>query len=204
MRDVVHPPVDVDALPRPRAPPRDYYLVLGRLVPYKRADLAVAACAALGRPVKVVGDGRARCEAARAAAGPGAEFLGRVPDDELVELLAGARALLFPGEEDFGIVPGRGAGGRRAVIAYGGGGVRDSVIDGRDRACSSTSRPSRRSRPAILELEGLDLRRAAIRANARRFGPGALPCELTEVVSDFGRSMPAELRPQGADPREPA
>ena len=74
---VVHPPVDVERhLYRPRRED-DYYLVLGRVVPYKKVELAVGACATLGRRVKVVGEGRG-LEAARAAAGPGAEFLGFV------------------------------------------------------------------------------------------------------------------------------
>jgi glycosyltransferase involved in cell wall biosynthesis len=126
---VIHPPVDVERhLYRPREE-RDYYLVLGRVVPYKRVDLAVGACATLGRSVKVVGEGRG-LDAARAAAGPDAEFLGYLPDEDVGELLSGARALLFPGEEDFGIVPVEAQAAGVPVIAYGAGGVRDSVVEG--------------------------------------------------------------------------
>ena len=99
-------------------------------MPYKRADLAVAACARLGRPLKVVGDGRALEAACAPQAGPGTEFLGRVADEEVAALLAGARALLFPGEEDFGIVPVEAQAAGVPVIAYGRGGVRDTVVDG--------------------------------------------------------------------------
>jgi glycosyltransferase involved in cell wall biosynthesis len=166
---VVHPPVEVDRfLDVPRVP-GDYYLFFGRIVPYKRADLAVAACAKLGRPLKVAGEGRA-LDAARAVAGPGTEFLGHVPDDEVAGLFAGARALLFPGEEDFGIVPVEAQAAGIPVIAYGVGGVRDSVVDGQtgvlyddadvDSLCA-----------AIERFEALDLDEDVIRDNARRFAP---------------------------------
>jgi glycosyltransferase involved in cell wall biosynthesis len=126
---VIHPPVDVERfLGTPR---RDggYYLFLGRLVPYKRADLAVAACARLDRPLKVVGSGRGGDLLAELA-GPRTELLGFVEDDALAEIVAGARALLFPGEEDFGMVPVEVQAAGVPVIAYGRGGAADSVVDG--------------------------------------------------------------------------
>jgi glycosyltransferase involved in cell wall biosynthesis len=126
---VIHPPVDVERfLGTPR---RDggYYLFLGRLVPYKRADLAVAACARLDRPLKVVGSGRGG-ESLAGLAGPRTELLGFVEDDELAEIVAGASALLFPGEEDFGMVPVEVQAAGVPVIAYGRGGAADSVVDG--------------------------------------------------------------------------
>jgi glycosyltransferase involved in cell wall biosynthesis len=181
---VVHPPVEVDRfLPRPRDP-EDFYLVAGRVVPYKRADLAVAACARLGRRVKVVGTGRG-LEAARAAAGPGAEFLGAVDDAELERLLSRARALLFPGEEDFGIVPVEAQAAGCPVIAYGVGGARDSVVPGRtgvlfDRQDSVTLAA------AIEAFERLALSDADIRANAERFRPerfdAAIGAELERAL----------------------
>jgi glycosyltransferase involved in cell wall biosynthesis len=126
---VIHPPVDVERfLGTPR---RDggYYLFLGRLVPYKRADLAVAACARLDRPLKVVGSGRGG-ESLAELAGPRTELLGFVDDHKLAAIVAGARALLFPGEEDFGMVPVEVQAAGVPVIAYGRGGAADSVVDG--------------------------------------------------------------------------
>ena len=128
---VVHPPVDVERhLGRAAPSRRTTTSCSGRVVPYKRVDLAVARL----RRARPPGQGRrrrARAGGRRAPPpGPGAEFLGFVPDDELVELLAGARALLFPGEEDFGIVPVEAQAAGVPVIAYGVGGVRDSVVDG--------------------------------------------------------------------------
>jgi glycosyltransferase involved in cell wall biosynthesis len=166
---VVHPPVEIaEHLARPRRED-DYYLLLGRVIPYKRADVALAACAQLGRRVKVAGTGRA-LEAARAAAGPDAEFLGFVPDDELGDLIAGARALLFPGAEDFGIVPVEAQAAGVPVIAYGAAGVLDSVIDGETGVFFSEQTPAALA-AAILAFEALSLDEAAIRDNARRFAP---------------------------------
>ncbi len=129
-------------------------------MPYKRVDLAVAACARLGVALKVAGDGRA-LEAVRAQAPPGSsiEFLGRVGERERDELLGGARALLFAGEEDFGIVPVEAQAAGLPVIAYRVGGAAETVLDGRTgvlfdeqsprawRARSSASRGSPSTRP---------------------------------------------------------
>ena len=177
---VVHPPVDVERhLHRPRRED-DYYLVLGRVVPYKKVELAVGACATLGRRVKVVGEGRG-LEAARAAAGPGAEFLGFMPDAEVDALLSGARALLFPGEEDFGIVPVEAQAAGVPVIAYAAGGVRDTVVENEtgvfhaDQTVTSVA-------SAILQAESMQFDEYRLRANARRFGQARFRAELTDVL----------------------
>ena len=179
---VVHPPVDVERhLARSR---RDegYYLVLGRVVPYKRVDLAVAACAQLGRPVKVVGEGRGMA-AARAAAGPGAEFLGRLPDAEVDALLSGARALLFPGEEDFGIVPVEAQAAGVPVIAYGVGGARDSVLEGVTGVFHAEQTPESLA-AAILDFEQASFDEDTIRRHARGFSPERFLDEVTRAILD--------------------
>ncbi len=177
---VIHPPVDVAPhLARPRDP-GDYYLVLGRVVPYKRVDVALAACATLGRRVKVAGTGRA-LETARAAAGPDAELLGWVPDEQLGELLAGARALLFPGEEDFGIVPVEAQAAGVPVIAYGAGGIRDSVLDGRTGVFHHEQTPASLA-SAILDFEERDFDERAIREHAARFSPERFRDELAGLL----------------------
>jgi glycosyltransferase involved in cell wall biosynthesis len=179
---VIPPPVDVERhLDRPRRE-QDFYLVLGRIVPYKRVELAVAACATLGRPVKVVGAGRAS-PAARAAAGPGAEFLGHVPDAAMDELLSGARALLVPGEEDFGIVPVEAQAAGVPVIAYGVGGVRDTVIEG-ETGLFHAEQTVASVASAILQFEEMRFDEQRIRANARRFGAARFRTELTALLLD--------------------
>jgi len=122
---VIHPPVEASTA-NIVSEVGDYYLALGRLVDYKRFDLAVTACTKLGRPLRIIGGGP--CEKSlRRMAGSTVEFLGQVGDDELREQLAGCRALLFPGEEDFGIVPVEAQSFGRPVIAYASGGVPETV-----------------------------------------------------------------------------
>jgi glycosyltransferase involved in cell wall biosynthesis len=177
---VVHPPVDVERhLYRPRHED-DYYLVLGRVVPYKRVELAVGACATLGRRVKVVGEGRG-LDAARAVAGPAAEFLGYVDDAEIDSLLSGARALLFPGEEDFGIVPVEAQAAGVPVIAYGAGGVRDTVIEN-ETGVFHAEQTVTSVASAILQAESMQFDEHRLRANARRFGQARFRAEMTDVL----------------------
>jgi glycosyltransferase involved in cell wall biosynthesis len=125
---IIYPPVDIDRF-APVAKPDSYYLVVSRLVPYKRIDLAVRAFSELGLPLLVVGDGRDR-GALEAIAGPSVTFLGRLDDDALPGLMARCRAFVFPGLEDFGIAPVEAQASGRPVIAYRGGGALDTVIPG--------------------------------------------------------------------------
>lgn len=123
---VILPPVDVRRFHL--TPDRgDYFLALSRLIPYKRIDLAVRACTVLGLPLKVIGMGR-DLPRLRALAGPTVEFLGPLSDEQMAEVLARCRALIFPGEEDFGITPVEAQACGRPVIAYGAGGALCSVI----------------------------------------------------------------------------
>lgn len=102
---VVHPPVDTDGFtPDPSVEREDFFLLAGRLVPYKRPDLAIAAATKAGVRLIVAGDGRSMKQC-QDLAGPNVTFLGRVTHDELLSLHRRARALLMPGIEDFGIVP---------------------------------------------------------------------------------------------------
>ena len=106
-----------------------YFLSLGRLIPYKRVDLAVAARTRMRLPLLVGGDGRDRARLERMA-GPTVKFLGRVPEADLPALLAGCRAFIFPGLEDFGIAPVQALAAGRPVVALAGGGALDIVDDG--------------------------------------------------------------------------
>ncbi|MBJ7288653.1 glycosyltransferase [Williamsia sp.] len=127
---VVHPPVDTEGFtPDPSVEREDFFLLAGRLVPYKRPDLAIRAAARADVPLVVAGDGRSM-EACRAIAGPKTTFLGRVPHDQLLDLHRRARALLMPGIEDFGIVPVESMATGTPVIALGEGGALDSVRPG--------------------------------------------------------------------------
>ena len=126
---VIYPPVDLDAFAVHPAPSREAYVAIGQLVPYKHFDLAVAACTALGRRLIVIGTGADEARL-KAMAGPTVTFKGWASKEELREAYANCRALLFPGEEDFGIVPLEAMASGRPVIAYGSGGALDTVVPG--------------------------------------------------------------------------
>jgi glycosyltransferase involved in cell wall biosynthesis len=125
---VINPPVAVSAGYISSAA-EDYYLVVSQLVDYKRADLAIEACNRLRRPLRVIGEGEEH-RRLRRLAGPTVEFLGHLPDQEVRENYARCRALLFPGEEDFGIVPVEAQSFGRPVIAFGRGGALETVVGG--------------------------------------------------------------------------
>jgi glycosyltransferase involved in cell wall biosynthesis len=122
---VIYPPVETSAGNAAASYGEDY-VAIGRLVDYKRFDLAIRACSELGRPLKIIGDGP-QYKYLRRIAGPTIEFLGRASDNELRKSLANSRALLFPGEEDFGIVPVEAQSFGRPVIAYASGGALETV-----------------------------------------------------------------------------
>ncbi|WP_179379307.1 glycosyltransferase [Jannaschia marina] len=187
---VVHPPVDLDRFGPREAGARGYYLFLSELVPYKRADLAVEAFRGLDLPLKVAGSGpdAARLEA---MAGPNVELLGRVPDADLPDLYRGARALIFPAEEDFGIVPVEAMACGTPVIALGRGGALDSVKDGVTGLFFHEQTPEA-LRAAVQDFES---RRAqfdaeAIAAHARGFAADRFRRELQDAI-DVARAAKA-------------
>jgi len=122
---VIYPPVTV-AAGYASEQIADYYLVVSRLIEYKRVDLAIEACNRLNRPLTIIGDGD-QYRRLRNLAGPSVRFLGHLDDQAVQENYAHCRALLFPGEEDFGIVPVEAQSFGRPVIAYGRGGVLETV-----------------------------------------------------------------------------
>lgn len=125
---VIPPPVEVDRFV-PTVVDEPYHLIVSRLVPYKRVDLAVEAFTRMQRPLVIIGDGPARSALERMA-GPTVTFLGRLPDQAVSDYYARCKAILFPGEEDFGIVPLESNAAGRPVIAYQKGGALDTVIPG--------------------------------------------------------------------------
>ena len=192
--EVVHPPADVEFFSQPAAKSEEapYDLFVGQLIPYKRPDLALEACRRMKRRLIVVGDGPLRESLQREYAADDILFTGRAPREKLRELYAGARALLFPGVEDFGIVPVEAQAAGTPVIALGCGGALETVEDGKtglffkeqtaDSLCA-----------AIEEFESRRFVRAAITEHAKAFSPEKFRSKLIPVLIRAGwRPTPAQ------------
>lgn len=135
---VIYPPVDTDFYTPAARPRGSHYLLVSAFAPYKRLDLAIAACNRLGRSLVVIGTGQDE-RRLRALAGPTVQFLGWQPDEVIREQLQSCRALLFPGEEDFGLVPVEAQACGAPVIALGRGGATETVIPLPTRGTSQRS-----------------------------------------------------------------
>ena len=191
--EIIYPPVDTARF-APNGPPGDYYLTVARLVPYRRIDLIVDAFNELGLPVKIVGEGRDRARLQSRAA-PNVEFLGRVDDASLTELYAGARAYLFPGEEDFGIAPVEAQAAGRPVVAYAAGGALDTVIDGATGVLFREQSP-RALVGAVRTLERTPFDPSRIRANAERFSASVFRGRMAAFVGGAHREWCLRSSPE--------
>jgi len=180
---IVHPPADVaafarDAGPAPAGEP--YHVVLARLVPYKRIDLAVEAFNHLGRRLVVVGDGRDRARLERLA-GPTIEFRGRLPVEETRRLVAHARGLVWPGVEDYGLAPVEAMAAGRPVIAQRAGGVLDTVIEGRT-GIFFDGPDAVALAEAVVAADAVAWDEGFIHAHAARFGHAPFERRMTEIL----------------------
>ena len=187
--EVIFPPVDLDAFAIVPDPTRDFYVYIGQLVPYKRVDLAVAACTKLGKRLVIVGTGTEEPRL-RAMAGPTVEFRGWASSEDLKSCYANCRALLFPGEEDFGIVPLEAMASGRPVIAYGSGGALDTVIDGQTGVFFDTQ-TSDDLAAAIERFETIEngFDPIAIRQHARGFGRDVFRRKLKAYIDTCVREL---------------
>ncbi|MGH8494483.1 MAG: glycosyltransferase [Moraxellaceae bacterium] len=178
---VINPPVDIDSFHHGAA--QDYYLCLGQLVPYKRTDLAVEAFTRSGRRLIVVGEGE-QFDALSRCAGRNVEMRGKVSFEEIVQLYAGCRALVFPGVEDFGIVPLEAMAAGKPVIAFGRGGVLDSVVPGQTGIFFEAQTPEALE-AAVQDFESgrhaFDPQR--IREHACRFATTAFEAKMAEYLT---------------------
>jgi glycosyltransferase involved in cell wall biosynthesis len=179
--DIIYPPVDIRRF-APQGRHGDYYLIVSRLIPYKRIDLAVEAFNRLGLPLVIAGSGR---DAARLEklAKPNVQFLGRVPDAELPDLMARCKAFIFPGREDFGITPVEAQASGRPVIAFGAGGALDTVIDGETGVLFAEQTVEAIS-AAVKRFNTLTFDPIAIRHHAEMFSTEAFQQKLTAFIEE--------------------
>ena len=179
---VIYPPVEVFEAPA-ESEPGNYYMFLGHLTAYKRPDLAVSALTRLGRRLLVVGEGP-ELKRLRRLAGPSVEFPGWKPDAEVRRLLAGCRALIFPGEEDFGIVPVEAQMAGRPVIALRKGGALETVVENSSGLFFDEPTPESLAE-ALLRFEDVagTFSREAIRENALRFRPETFAQDFADFAA---------------------
>ncbi len=179
---VLNPPVDVSRFTPAPDGPGDFYLVMARLVPYKRIDVAVEAATRLGRRLVVAGDGSEEA-ALRRMAGPTVEFVGRLTDDrEIAALYHSCRALILPAEEDFGITPLEAMACGRPVIAFRKGGATETVVEDRTGVFFDPQTPEDLA-ATIERFETMSFDPAAIRAHALGYSDERFVDELRAVVA---------------------
>lgn len=193
---VLHPPVDLDRFRPDGAAPDDFHLLVSGFVPYKADALAIETFTRSGRPLVVAGDGPLRARLERLA-GANVRFVGRVDDAELARLYARCKALVFPQEEDFGLIAVEAQTSGRPVVAFGRGGALDHVVPlavepriGDRPAATGVFFDAQT--PASLEaaLERLDAHLAhfdagAIRRHAERFGPEPFIAGLRDEIDSL-------------------
>jgi glycosyltransferase involved in cell wall biosynthesis len=185
--EVIHPPIDVERF-RPTQEQEDYYIVLARLVSYKRIDLAVQACNLLGRRLLVIGDGPDRARL-MTNAGPTISFLGLLSNASVEHYAARCRALIFPGEEDFGMAPLEIAAAGRPTIAYRAGGAVETIIDGVTGIFFDRQEPKDLAE-AIALFERIEWNPAILRRHAEDFSTNVFQARFRFFLAKVGAPIP--------------
>ena len=179
---IVYPPVDIDRFIPPPKTNREGFVLWGRHVPYKRFDLAIAACNKLKAPLTIIGSGP-DTERLKKLAGPTITFTGRVSDKELVKIAQHSKAFLFPNEEDFGISAVEALAAGTPVIAYAKGGALDIVEDGvtgilfKEQSASALAE-------AIKRFEAYSFLPATLHRKSKRFAKGLFATKMKKIVND--------------------
>ena len=187
---IVYPPADTVFYHPHAVPASSHFLIVSALVPYKRIDVAIAACARVGAPLRIIGTGPER-ERLERAAGPDVEFLGGLADEQIRDEYRRAAAVLMPGEEDFGIVPVEAQACGRPVVALGRGGALETVVDGETGVFFAEPTVDAMA-AALTRVATTTFDSSRIRAHAERFSKQRYLDEMRAVVDDtlhapFGR-----------------
>jgi glycosyltransferase involved in cell wall biosynthesis len=179
---IVYPPVDTAFYHPAGIPPRSHFLIVSALVPYKRIDLAIEACARIGAALRIVGDGPER-ERLERTAGANVTFLGWLSDEDIRDEYRQAAAVLLPGEEDFGIVPVEAQACGRPVVALGRGGALETVVDGETGVFFPDTNPAALA-GALQRVTSLRIDADRIRRHAERFSRDRHVAHIREVVAE--------------------
>jgi glycosyltransferase involved in cell wall biosynthesis len=192
---VIPPPIDVQRFQMSNEVD-DYYLVLSRLMPYKRIDLAIEACKRMNRRLVIIGDGpdRARLEK---LADDRIEFMGRQPDKVVNYFASRCQALLFPGEEDFGMVPLEVNAAGRPVIAYRGGGALETVVEN-VTGIFFDQQNGHSLAEAIEKFEGLTWRQETLRHHAEKFDRNVFAFRVLQFLGSVAPASCADELLTGA------
>ena len=176
---VIHPPVDVDRFSVGQ--PHDYVLFVGELVRHKRAEVAIEAALAAGRPIKLVGGGP-ELPRLRSLYAERVEFIGRVDDDELHRLYAEAQALVVPNVEEFGIAAVEAQAAGRPVVGLNAGGLQETVVSGDTGLLVAPDDPPALTRALRQDFTRFDPQH--IREHAKRFARPVFQARLREIVEE--------------------
>ena len=189
---IVFPPVDIEKFINVERKPKDYYLFFGQLTGYKRADLAIEACIASGKKLIVAGGGiPQKTEIQKYEREGSIVFKGRISDEEVIELYASAKALLFPGIEDFGIIPVEAQAAGCPVIAFSEGGAIETVkenvtglfFDKQDAA----SLVNAMNRFEKMESEGIFRNRRQFSDHVQQFSTEAFKEKIAKIINERKR-----------------
>ncbi|HEY0758367.1 MAG TPA: glycosyltransferase [Acidisarcina sp.] len=198
--EVLAPPVDTERFRGAVRAPEDWYLVVSALVPYKRVDQAIRACSSMGRRLKVVGKGPELAALKQLAVDLGidVEFIGFASDQVLVDYYRRARALLFPGVEDFGIVPVEAIACGCPVIALGVGGILDSMTEQTAVLYSDASAEGMRA--AMHQFEAMEgsFSVQALRERAELFSEATFLRRLEQTIVRVQRQLVAAAADRSA------
>ncbi len=178
---VIYPPVDTEFF-TPGEVGKDYFLVVSRLTAYKRIELAVQAFNQLNTRLLVIGDGPER-RRLQAMARPNIHFLGSVPREQVRDYMRSCRALIFPGKEDFGITPVEVQATGRPVVAYGGGGALETVVDGVTGVFFEEQTPEALCE-AMSQVSRISLDQDVIRRHALQFDRKVFSRKMTSFVEE--------------------
>lgn len=179
--EIIPPPIEVDRY-HLSAERDDAFVIVARLVPYKRLDLAVQACTRLGLPLHIIGDGRDEARLRRMA-GKTVKFLGRLSHDQTAAHLARCRAFLFPGDEDFGMAPVEAQAAGRPVIAFRGGGALSSVLEGQTGIFFDQQTPESLAE-SLRTFDDTRFDPQVIRRHAERFDTTVFLRRISQFVSE--------------------